>query len=210
METPLISRKIYNRIRRHLPPQKSRRRVNDRLVISGIIWIIFTGSAWRQLPEIYGKWKTVYSRFRRWSKSGLWKEIFRIFAKRVKKRNNCMIDSTYLKAHRTASSCSCEEKDRKIGISKGGKTTKLHLLCNEEGIPFNFLITGGEVSDIKEALNLIDSFPISGLIADKAYGSKTLRREMERRGIAVCIPPKINAKNIYPFDKKLYKKRHQI
>ena len=105
METPLLNKGLYNRIRRHLPPQKSRRRVNDRLVISGILWVILTGSAWRQIPEFYGKWKTIYSRFRRWSKSGLWEKIFRIFAKRVKKRNNGMIDSTYLKAHRTASSC---------------------------------------------------------------------------------------------------------
>ena len=210
METPLINRKLYNRIRRHLPPQKSRRRINDRLVISGIIWVIITGSAWRQLPEIYGKWKTVYSRFRRWSKSGLWEKIFKIFAKRVNKRNNCMIDSTFLKAHRTASSCACSEKDRKIGTSKGGKTTKLHLLCNEEGIPFNFMITGGEVSDIKVALPLLASYPLYGLIADKAYGSKALREELERNGINVCIPLKINAKTKYPFDEKLYRKRHKI
>ena len=121
-----------------------------------------------------------------------------------------MIDSTYLKAHRTASSCACKEKDRKIGTSKGGKTTKLHLLCNEEGIPFNFLITGGQVSDIKEVLNLVGAYPLSGLVADKAYGSKAIREELARRGIKVCIPPKINAKIKYDFDGNLYKKRHKI
>ena len=210
METPLLNKGLYNRIRRHLPPQKSRRRVNDRLVISGILWVILTGSAWRQIPEFYGKWKTIYSRFRRWSQSGIWEKIFRIFAKRVKKRNNGMIDSTYLKSHRTASSCACREKERLIGTSKGGKTTKLHLLCNEEGIPFNFLITGGEVSDIKVALDLVGAFPLTGLIADKAYGSKALREELEAKGIKVCIPPKINAKVKYPFDARLYKKRHKI
>ena len=210
METPLLNRKLYNRIRRHLPPQKSRRRLNDRLVISGILWIVLSGSAWRQLPEFYGKWKTAYSRFRRWSMTGLWQKIFKIFAKRVKKQNYCMIDSTFLKAHRTATSCACKEKERHIGTSKGGKTTKLHLLCNEEGIPFNFLITRGEVADIKVALQLIGSFPLAGLMADKAYWSKRFREELGRKGIKVYIPLKINAKAQYPFDGNLYKKRHII
>ena len=121
-----------------------------------------------------------------------------------------MIDSAFLKAHRTDSSCACNDKDRKIGTSQGGKTTKLHLLCNQEGVPYNFLITGGEVSDIKVALQLVGSYPLKGLIADKAYGSKALREELARRRMEVCIPLKINAKIIYPFDKQLYKKRHKV
>ena len=99
---PFIHRKLFKRIRRHLPPQKPRRRVSDRGVISGVLWIILSGSAWKRLPKIYGTWKTVYLRFRRWSQTGLWEKIFKIFAKRVNKRNHGLIDSTFLKTHRTA------------------------------------------------------------------------------------------------------------
>ena len=197
-------------MRRHLPVQKSRKRISDRKVLSGIFWVILTGSAWRQLPEIFGKWTTIYSRFKRWSKAGIFDKIFKIFAKRVKKRCHAMMDSTYVKAHRTASICACGDKNRKIGTSRGAKTTKIHILCNEEGIPFDFLITGGQVHDVKVALELLGMHPIKGLIADKAYGSKAVREELERRNITICIPPKSNRKSPWSYDKKLYKKRHKV
>lgn len=210
METPFISKKLFNRIRRHLPAQKFRKGISDRKVLSGILWVINTGSAWRQMPKIFGKWTTVYSRFRRWSKAGIFERIFKIFAKRVKKRCHAMMDSTYIKAHRTASICACGDEDRKIGISRGGKTTKIHILCNEDGIPFDYLITGGEVHDVKVALELLGRHPITGLIADKAYGSRTVREKLERRKIKVCIPPKSNSKCPWTYDEKLYRKRHKV
>lgn len=210
METPLISKKLFNRIRRHLPEQKSRKRISERKVLSGIFWVIITGSAWLQILELFGKWTTIYSRFKRWSKAGIFKKIFEIFTKRVKKRCHAMMDSTYVKAHRAASICACEDKDRKIGTSRGGKTTKIHILCNEDGIPYEFLITGGQVHDVKVALKLLGMHPIKGLIADKAYGSKEVRDELERRNIEICIPPKSNNKSPWLYDKKLYKKRYNV
>ncbi|MDE5833833.1 MAG: transposase [Desulfovibrio sp.] len=88
MGTPLISKKLFNRIRRYLPIQKSRKRISDRKVISGIFRVIRTGSAWCQLPEFFGKWTTIYSKFKRWSKAG----ILKIFLKYLPKRliNNAM------------------------------------------------------------------------------------------------------------------------
>lgn len=210
METPLIERKKFNRIRRHLPPQKSRRRVNDLYVISAIIWVIHTGSAWRQIPEFYGKWTTIYSRFKRWSKLGIFEKIFRIFAKRVNKKCHAMLDSTYVKAHRTSASMACSESKRNIGRSHGGLTTKIHLLCNEYGLPIDFLITGGEVHDVKPAPELVARNKMIGLIADKAYSSKKLRALLAYLGRKVCIPVKSNAKIKIPHDRKLYKKRHLI
>ena len=210
METPLIDRKKFNRIRRHLPPQKSRGRVNDLYVLSAIFWVIATGSAWRQIPEFYGKWTTIYSRFRRWSKLGIFEKIFRIFVKRVNKKCYAMIDSTYVKAHRTAASLACSDAIRNIGRSHGGLTTKIHLLCNEYGLPIDFLITGGEVHDVKPAPELIKRNKMIGLIADKAYGSSRLRKILAILRRKVCIPAKSNAKNKIPHDQIIYKKRHRI
>ena len=210
METPQIDRKKFNRIRRHLPPQKHRKRVSDRLVLSAIFWVARTGSSWRQIPKFYGNWTTIYSRFRRWSKNGIFEKIFRIFTKQVDKNCNAMIDATYVKAHRTAASMACSDSDRKIGRSHGGLTTKLHLLCNEYGLPLDFLITGGEVHDVRAAPQIISQNRMKGLIADKAYGSKKVRKILEERKIKVCIPAKSNAKDPIPHDRILYKKRHRI
>ena len=210
METPLINKKTFNRIRRHLPRQKARKRISDRLVISGIFWVIKTGSAWKQLPEFYGKWTTVYSRFKRWSKAGIFEKIFRIFTKRVNKKCFAMIDSTFSKAHRTAASMACSDVDRNIGRSRGGITTKIHLLCNEYGLPIDFMVTGGEVHDVKLAPDLIARNRMAGLIADKAYGSDEVRSALLKRKLKCCIPAKSNAKNKINHDRNTYKKRHRI
>jgi len=62
-----------------LPPQKphtGRTNLDHRMVLNGILWILKTGAPWRDLPERYGKWQTVYSRFYRWRQQGIWDRIF--------------------------------------------------------------------------------------------------------------------------------------
>lgn len=62
-----------------LPPQKpptGRPNISHRTVLNGILWIIRTGAPWRDLPERYGSWKTVSSRFYRWQQQGVWDRIF--------------------------------------------------------------------------------------------------------------------------------------
>ena len=61
-----------------LPPErgrKSRPAFDDRQIVNGILWRIRTGAPWRDLPEKYGKWMTVYQHFRRWSGAGIWEAV---------------------------------------------------------------------------------------------------------------------------------------
>lgn len=73
-----LTNEQWDRLMPLLPPQKPRtgRPANDhRTVMNGILWILRTGAPWRDLPERYGKWTTVYSRFQRWRKAGVWDRI---------------------------------------------------------------------------------------------------------------------------------------
>jgi putative transposase len=79
-------------------------RVDDRRVLSGIIYVIRNGLRWRDAPKIYGPPKTLYNRFVRWSRMGVFNDIFRELARQVGRPDMLMIDSTHLKAHRTAAS----------------------------------------------------------------------------------------------------------
>jgi len=61
-----------------LPPQKpktGRPALDHRRVVNGILWVLRTGAPWRDMPERYGKWQTVYSRFRRWRQAGIWERV---------------------------------------------------------------------------------------------------------------------------------------
>lgn len=89
-----------------LLPNKPRgvARVDDRRVISGIIHVIRNGLMWRDAPERYGPSKTLYNRFVRWSKAGVFDRIFAALACASEATDTVMIDATHLKAHRTAAS----------------------------------------------------------------------------------------------------------
>ena len=63
----------------HLPPRKAgpgRPRKDDRLILNALLWLARTGAPWRDLPEEYGPWETVYTRFRRWREAGVWDRLW--------------------------------------------------------------------------------------------------------------------------------------
>ena len=79
-------------------------RVDDRRVVSGIIHVIRNGLRWRDAPAAYGPHKTLYNRFVRWSRLGVFDRIFAGLAGQASQPDRVMIDATHLKAHRTAAS----------------------------------------------------------------------------------------------------------
>ena len=87
-----------------LPQLGGKPRVDDRRVISGIIYVIRNGLRWRDAPPAYGPHKTLYNRFVRWSRMGVFNHIFAELAASAGAPELIMIDSTHLKVHRTASS----------------------------------------------------------------------------------------------------------
>jgi len=94
----------FNRIKRYFPLSHGVPRVDDRRVISGIVFVIKNGLRWRDAPREYGPHKTLYNRFVRWSRMGVFDRIFAALAGKGKKPDRLIIDSTHLKAHRTAAS----------------------------------------------------------------------------------------------------------
>src|SRR3984893_8644654 len=90
------------RIEPYFPLSHGIARVDDRKVISGIVFVIRNGLRWRDAPKDYGPHKTIYNRFIRWSRLGVFNRIFAALAAKGGKPDQLMIDATHLKAHRTA------------------------------------------------------------------------------------------------------------
>jgi len=86
-----------------LLPNKPRgvARVDDRRVVNGIFYVLRTGSPWRDLPERYGPYTTVYNRYNRWAKAGVWLQIFETLAARSPQSLQ-LIDSSIIRAHQHA------------------------------------------------------------------------------------------------------------
>lgn len=100
----LLSQAQVCRIKHYFPLSHGVPRVDDRLILSGIIFVLRTGLRWRDAPREYGPHTTIYNRFIRWSRLGVFNRILAELAAKRGKPDQLMIDATHLKAHRTAAS----------------------------------------------------------------------------------------------------------
>lgn len=99
-----------------------------------------------------------------------------------------------------------------IGLSRGGRTTKIHAVVDGLGNPLRFILTGGQVHDSQAAQSLLNQLDLAGVnvIADKAYGTTALRQYIEAESGHYTIPPKSNAQQPWPCDYYVYCERHLI
>ncbi|SDL70981.1 Transposase [Paracoccus chinensis] len=101
------------RLRPFFPKSHGKPRVDDRRVLSGIIFVNRNGLRWRDAPKEYGPAKTLYNRWKRWGDMGVFARMMEGLAAASPEPKTIMIDATYLKAHRTATS---------LRSKKGGAT----------------------------------------------------------------------------------------
>ncbi len=99
-----LSKLQLAKIERYFPLAHGVPRVDDLRVVSGIIFVIRNGLRWRDAPADYGPHKTPYNRFVRWSRLGVFDNIFSALSAQGESTDTLMIDATHLKAHRTACS----------------------------------------------------------------------------------------------------------
>lgn len=98
----------WERIKDILPPERKRgagRPAKDnRVMLNGIIYWLNTGVPWRDLPERFGPWGSVYTRFNRWTKQGVWEKLIAaLIAQDIVDETTLMLDSTAIKVHQHAS-----------------------------------------------------------------------------------------------------------
>lgn len=114
-----------------LPPErgrKSRPASDNRPIINGILWRTRTGAPWRDVPEKYGKWMTVYQRFRRWRDAGIWEAVATTLAQAMADNSHHSIDSTTVRGHVSAAG------------AKGGLANRL-LAARGAGSPVKFIVS---------------------------------------------------------------------
>jgi transposase len=103
---------------------RGKMRVDDRRVISGIIHVLRSGCRWCDCPPEYGPATTIYNRFVRWARRGVWENMFRALAGAGRSLDTQMIDSTHVKAHRSASGGKGGKKSRLWAVRAEGATRR--------------------------------------------------------------------------------------
>ena len=146
----LLSQAQMRRIERYFPLSHGVARVDDRRIVSAIVFVIKNGLRWRDAPGDYGPHKTIYNRFVRWSRLGVFNKIFAELARKGGKPERIMIDRHASEGapHR----CEPFKKGpvpRRIGRTKGGLNSKLHAVCDGRGRPLVMLLSEGQMSDYR-------------------------------------------------------------
>ena len=133
------------------PDQKGSTGRDNRMFVEGVLWIVRTGSPWRDLPEVFGDWNSVFRRFSRWSIKGVWWRIFEAMSDDPD-FEYLIVDSTIVRAHQHAAGAKKGGlKIRRIGRSRGGLSTKIHLAVRGLGCPVRFTLTAGQKGDAPQA-----------------------------------------------------------
>ena len=148
------------------PPQKRRRRypgrfrLDDRKVLTGIIFVLRTGIPWRQLPAELGcgSGMTCLRRLREWHRSGVFQKLYEVLLAKLRSADKidwsrAIIDSAKMKAPSGGEKTGPNPTDRrKLG-------SKLHVLVDARGIPLAFSLTSANRHDITQVLALTDRIP---------------------------------------------------
>src|ERR1700694_5141901 len=116
-----LSDEQWKRMQPYLPTDvRGVERVDDRRVISGIVHVLKSGYRWCDCPPEYGPPTTIYNRFARWARRGIWENLFRALAESGRSSDTQMIDSTYVKAHRPAAGGKGGSKNRQLAAQEEG------------------------------------------------------------------------------------------
>lgn len=214
-----------------LPPEKPHtgRPNNDhRRMVNGMRWIDRTGAPWRDLPERYGKWSSVASRFYRWQKAGVWQQVLAVLQADADRQGQLQwdihyVDGTIVRAHQHAAGAAHTTADHEaLGRSRGGFSTKIHMRVEGAGKPMTFVLTAGQRHEAVVFERLMQQAavhrPTVGqpkrrprrLVADKGYSSRTIRAYLRRHGIRYTIPHKANEHRTGPFDRAIYRTRNIV
>lgn len=221
----------WEQLRPLLPPQKpptGRPAGDHRRILNGILWLLRTGAPWRDLPERYGPWETVASRFYRWRKAGLWDRLFAAVQQQADARGHLdwglhFVDGTIIRAHQHAAGApSGDPTAEALGRSQGGFSTKVHLRAEGGGNLITLVLTPGQQHEatVFEPLMAQGAVKRTGrgrpkrrprrVAGDKAYSSGKIRQYLRRHGIRITIPRRQNEHRTGPFDRALYRLRARV
>ena len=202
----------FEKVKHLLPKAKKTGRppLNNYRTLNAIFWILRTGAPWRDLPLYYGNWNSIYHKFRKWSEQSIFINILR----ELNSGKSILIemDSTHCKVHQHGFGARKIYGNQAIGVSRGGKNTKIHALINEKMELLSFLLTGGEVFDSKVAVELLKKVDLTDktVLADRAYGASDIRDYICESVALSCIPDKVNSKVKHSFDEEVYKQRNIV
>ena len=208
----LLSEMQMRRIEPYFPLSHGVPRVDDRRVISGIVFVI---RQWLALARCAARLRAAQDDLQPvCTLEPAWR-VQQDFRRACEQGAANRPDDDRCHPSESASHCCQSVKKgpvpRRIGRTKGGLNSKLHAVCDGQGRPLIMLLSEGQMSDYKGAALMLDALPrAKALLGDRGYDADWFRNALIKRGIVPCIPSKANRKIPIAHDQTLYRQRHKI
>jgi transposase len=203
MASTILSEELWKRIEPLLPPPKRRRfrfpgrkPLDDRKVLTGILFVLKSGIPWQALPEELGcgSGMSCWRRLQKWQRAGVWRKLVETLLAELQEAgkidwSRAVVDSTSVRALEGG------EKTGPNPTDRGRPGSKQHVLTDANGVPLAVALTGAQTHDVTQLLPLVDAIPpVRGkrgrprrrprrVQGDRAYDSEPHRRELRRRHI---------------------------
>jgi transposase len=189
--------------------KRGRPRHDDRPFVEAMLWIARTGCPWRDLPAEFPKWQSVYTRWRRWVQRRIWARVLAWLAE-GHDREAYAVDATYVRVHAHGTRARGGYAAQAVGRSRGGLTSKVHLLTDALGYPVRFVITGGECNDVTQAPALLPPGTGAQVLCDRGYDADWWRDRLLAAGHQPVIPGRRHRLLQPAYDVFTYRARHLV
>jgi transposase len=179
------------------------------IVLDGLFYRLRNAGPWRDLPECFGPWRTIYGWYRCWARRGVWRLVLATLVRKCRNKIR-LIDGTHVAVHQCAANPAGGADKQAMGRTRGGRNTKIMAATDGRGLAVSLLLVEGQAYEGHHVLPLLPQPAGLCVVGDKGFDSDKLRQQLHALGATHCIPRRARCGIQRKVSRRLYRQRYRI